>query len=320
MLSEKEYEKIAKEALNNYSIIFDELVYLGKSDNVTFRVDTRDDNLKYLIKIHISTSSIKTKDVIESELIWLEALARDSNLVIPTPIRNLKDELITEIKEEKLIVTLHNWVKGEVLNRQPTSNETISLALLMADLHKHSIQWNIPEGFKRTIYNSDNLFSSLSQLKQLLNLELITNEEFACVEDSAHKISNVIESQKLSQNSWGIIHSDLHESNYVFYKDSPRPIDFSNCGHGFYLFDIAETFMHLSFENRKLFISTYRNVHQLQENYIEVLEAFFIWSIVRTFGFHSLNPNEHKSLSESFPSVIQNYFKKYLKDEKFLLR
>ena len=106
VLSEKEYEKIAKEALNNYSIIFDELVYLGKSDNVTFRVDTRDDNLKYLIKIHISTSSIKTKDVIESELIWLEALARDSNLVIPTPIRNLKDELITEITRS----TEMNWL------------------------------------------------------------------------------------------------------------------------------------------------------------------------------------------------------------------
>ncbi|UKS31356.1 phosphotransferase [Paenibacillus sp. HWE-109] len=132
-------------------------------------------------------------------------------------------------------------------------------------------------------------------------------------------MSSVIESQKLLQNSWGIIHSDLHESNYVFYKDSPRPIDFSNCGYGFYLFDIAETFMHLSFENRRLFISTYRNVHQLQENYIEVLEAFFIWSIVRNFGFHSLNPNEHKSLSENFPSVIQNYFKKYLKEENFLL-
>ncbi len=323
MISEIDYETIAKESLKSYSIKYEELVYLGKSDNVAFQVNTIDEGLKYLIKIHTSTNSIKTKNVIESELIWLEALAKESNLVIPTPVRNLKEELITEISninnEEKINVTLYNWVNGEVLNREPTNNETTSLALLMAALHKHTKQWNIPEDFKRPIYDSDNLYTSLSQLKELLNLELITSEDFAIIEESVRKISNVIESQKSSQNSWGIIHSDLHESNYVFYNDSPRPIDFSNCGYGFYLFDIAETFMHLSIENRKIFIATYRNVHLLQENYIEVLEAFFIWSIVRTFAFHTLNPDEHKSLSENFPSVIQNYFIKYLREENFLL-
>lgn len=86
-----------------------------------------------------------------------------------------------------------------------------------------------------------------------------------------------------------------------------------------YLFDMAETLMHLSSENRKVFISSYSKVIQLQENYFELLEAFFIWSIIRTFAFHSLNPNEQQSLAENFPSVIKNYFRKYLKGEKSLL-
>ncbi|KNB73058.1 phosphotransferase enzyme family protein [Brevibacillus reuszeri] len=323
MLSEEEYAKVAKESLIQYPIICDELVYLGKSDNVTFLVHTNDENQKYLIKIHISTSSNKTKDNIESELIWLEALDGDTDLFVPVPIRNLEGDLVTEIStyhnDNKFIVTIHHWVNGEVLMREPTSNETANLALLMAALHKHSMQWNAPDGFNRPIYNSDHLYLSLNQLKHLLNLELMSSEAFAYVEESAHKIANVIQSHKRLQSNWGIIHSDLHESNYVFYEDIPRPIDFSNCGYGFYLFDMAETFLHLSFENRKIFIASYSKVHQLQENYIELLEAFFIWSIIRTFAFHSLNPIEHQSLAESFPSVIEDYFIKYLKGEHFLL-
>ncbi|MFS0868851.1 phosphotransferase enzyme family protein [Paenibacillus xylanilyticus] len=323
MLSEEGYAKVAREALRQYPIIWERLVYLGKSDNVTFRVQTNDDNQTFLIKIHIATSFIKSKGDIASELIWLEALVRDTNLVVPTPVRNLQGNLVTEIstdhRKNKSMVTIHKWVNGKVLAREPTSNETKNLALLMAALHRHSMQWIAPEGFNRTIYNSDHLYSSLKQLRQLVNLELISSEAFVHVEESAHKIANVIQSSKREQSNWGMIHSDLHESNYVFYEGIPRPIDFSNCGYGFYLFDIAETFMHLSSENRKVFISSYSKVNQLQENYFELLEAFFIWSIIRTFAFHSLNPNEQQSLAENFPSVIQDYFIKYLKGDNFLL-
>ncbi|MFX3650129.1 MAG: phosphotransferase enzyme family protein [Paenibacillus sp.] len=323
MLSEEDYAKVAKEALHQYPIIWEKLVYLGKSDNVTFQVQTNDHNQKYLIKIHISTISIHSKGNVASELIWLEALVKDTNLVVPSPIRNFQGDLVTEIStdlsENTFMVTIHHWIHGSVLKREPTSNETENLALLMAALHKHSMQWTPPEGFNRPIYNSDHLYSSLNQLKQLVNLELISSEVFVYVEESAHKIANVIQSHKRLPSNWGIIHSDLHESNYVFYEDIPRPIDFSNCGYGFYLFDMAETFMHLSSENRKVFISSYSKVNQLQENYFELLEAFFIWSIIRTFAFHSLNSIEQPSLAEIFPSVIQNYFRKYLKGENFLL-
>lgn len=321
MLSEEDYTKVAKEALIQYPIVYKKLVYLGKSDDVTFRVHTNDDNLNFLIKIHISTSSNKSKENIESELVWLEALDRDTELVVPIPVRNIEGDLVTVLSTDysnKFIVTIHHWVNGTVLNREPTSNETANLALLMAALHKHSMQWNVPDGFNRPIYNSDHLYSSLNQLKQLVNLEFISNEAFVHVEESAHQIAKVIQSHKREQCDWGIIHSDLHESNYVFYEDIARPIDFSNCGYGFYLFDMAETFLHLSLENRKIFIESYSKVNPLQENYLELLEAFFIWSIIRTFGFHSLNPNEHQPLADSFPSVIQDYFVKYSKGENFL--
>ncbi|MGV2882441.1 MULTISPECIES: hypothetical protein [Paenibacillus] len=78
---------MAKEALYQYPNIWEKLVYLGKSDNVTFQVQTSDDNQKFLIKIHISTISIQSKGYIASELIWLEALVKDTNLGSTVSVR-----------------------------------------------------------------------------------------------------------------------------------------------------------------------------------------------------------------------------------------
>lgn len=316
LLSEQQgYQRIALEALKKYPIHSFELVYLGKSDNVTFRVNADYQGLKYLLKIHCSELGFKTKTVIESELIWLEALARDTDLIVPTPLRNLGDELITEVvtgHDDIIMVTCYSWVNGEILNRQPSSLEAASLAVMMAQLHKHSVQWTAPRGFDRPEYHSANVISSLSHLKQLVHLERITSEQFTWLENSAHKIVTEIEKQTLTQNNWGMIHSDLHESNYVFYHDSPRPIDFSACGYGFYLFDMAETFLHLSPDNRKVFLTSYVADRPLQENYLSLLEPFFIWAILRNYAFLSLHSIEHDYLAKSIPFIIQNYCKPYL--------
>jgi Ser/Thr protein kinase RdoA (MazF antagonist) len=97
MHSENDYEKIAKEALSKYSIIPEQIVYLGKSDNGAFRVNSIDEASSYLIKLHYSTTGSRSKEHIESELIWLEVLARDSSLVIPVPVKNSEGELVTTV-------------------------------------------------------------------------------------------------------------------------------------------------------------------------------------------------------------------------------
>ncbi len=44
--------------------------------------------------------------------------------------------------------------------------------------------------------------------------------------------------------SFGLIHYDLHPGNFLFDGSQARMLDFDECGHGFYLFDLA----HLLFE------------------------------------------------------------------------
>ncbi|CAH1222801.1 hypothetical protein PAECIP111892_05209 [Paenibacillus auburnensis] len=322
MFTESDYEIIAQEALKKYDLGITQLDYLGKSDSVTFRLHTIDENLSYLLKLHYSDSANRERDVIESEMQWLEALSNDTDLIVPAPVRNRDNEWITVISygtEESLNVTCYHWVDGEVLDREPTVQEVSKLAILMSKLHQHSMQWEIPDGFVRPVYHAENLMSSLAQLHKQISNGLLTHEQFTSLESTARRITEVIGQQPLTPEHWGIIHSDLHESNYVFDHEDPRPIDFSACGYGFYLFDIAETSLHLLPDNRKAFISAYKQHQRLPADYVNLLESYFIWAILRNFAFLSVNPLEHEELSHTIPYVIERYCQKYLNGEPFLL-
>ncbi|MCP1305643.1 phosphotransferase enzyme family protein [Paenibacillus tyrfis] len=315
-------ESIAKEALKQFPVQGERLVYLGKSDNVTFQVKTKQESLNYLMKLHYATKGSHSKKAVESELLWLEALAADTTLTVPSPVRTRDNGLTTEVdvntSGERVVVTLHQWVNGELLDREPTPGETRSLAQLMAALHRHAMEWNAPAGFTRPVYDTDNVLSLPCPLKRLPEMNVISGEAYACLERTAHKIAAGLQLQTVAKPTWGLIHSDLHESNYVFDQGSPRPIDFSACGYGFYLFDVAETLLHLSLENRREFLSAYREERQLREIDAKSLDLFFVWAILRNFAFLANNPAEHASLSELIPRVAKSYFEYYLKDEPVL--
>lgn len=159
MFTEIDYAIIAQEALKKYDLEISEMVYLGRSGSVTFRVNTNPEGLNYLMKLHYSESVNKTKDVIESELRWLEALSNDTALIVPAPVRNRDNDLITVIScgtEEAVNVTCYHWVEGE----------------------QHSMQWEIPDGFVRPVYHTENLMSSLAQLHEQISSGLLTHEQF----------------------------------------------------------------------------------------------------------------------------------------------
>jgi Ser/Thr protein kinase RdoA (MazF antagonist) len=42
-----------------------------------------------------------------------------------------------------------------------------------------------------------------------------------------------------SSDAWGLIHADLHLDNVLFHREEARPIDFDDCGFGYWVYDIA---------------------------------------------------------------------------------
>ncbi|RKL64785.1 hypothetical protein CR203_24395 [Salipaludibacillus neizhouensis] len=118
-------QKVEEELIEHYDDLknINKVTYLGKSDNVTFCIETVNTK-RYLLKRHMETNS---KSVIESELLWLEELEANTNLKVQRPVSNINNQFISEIIDERTgnhsYWTLQVWIEGETLNRQPTDVE-----------------------------------------------------------------------------------------------------------------------------------------------------------------------------------------------------
>ena len=116
---------IARQALAAYDLPGYELVFLRHSDNVTFRAE-KPGSEPYLLRIHIPiTTAMGTHGtdpaMIQSELLWLEALNQDTDLVLQKPARNKAGELVTRISvvgtETHVNCTLLSWLPGQPYQR-----------------------------------------------------------------------------------------------------------------------------------------------------------------------------------------------------------
>ncbi|MNH77971.1 hypothetical protein D3C87_471600 [compost metagenome] len=310
------YDELVSEALDNYNMSGSTVNFLQKSDTVTFKLDAGSG--AYLLKIH---NHAQTRDNIESELKWLKAIKEDTDLVVSEPCLNNIGHSVTEIMrgDTSFLVTIQKWVEGELLDREPTAEEVYALGRLMSTLHKHSRNWRRPEGFSRVSYDLEQLDASVQAMEILVTQGIIDEEIYVIYQETVKMMKKEIAAFPKSEENFGLIHSDLHESNYIVHQGSIRPIDFSACGFGYYLLDLAETCQHLSRENRRILVHAYGEQSKLPDQVDRLLEAFILWAVIRGFAFHADNPEERKYLSESVPAIAEAWCTKYLQDVRFLL-
>jgi Ser/Thr protein kinase RdoA (MazF antagonist) len=317
--------RIAKAALPQYGIAQEQRCFLGHSESVTFCIKTQTE--KFLLRIHRPISTLQDDvwqrpEVIESELLWLSALRKDTEIVVQEPVKNLQNRWLTQVltdeTKEVFYCSLLYWIDGNIFNGQRTPQQAYQLGLLLARLHQHSSQWQLPQNFVRPAYDENRLQAALSALYPAVLQKLISAEDYKTLEVAACQIQGMIESLGQKQNAWGLIHADLHEGNYLLHNEEFRPIDFARCGFGYYIYDIASSLQYLFPNVRPAFFEGYQAIRNLPENYLQITEGFFIMAVIEVLSFHVNNPQEHKGISETVPYLVKEHVHLYLEDESFL--
>lgn len=311
---------IGKDALAQYDINVVSVSPIAQSGAAVFKVEDHCGSL-YSLRVHIPKSSTLEKiwtsrDVLDSELVWLDALYRDTSLAIPVPKRNQQGSYVTQVDE--MNCTMLSWVVGEQKQYFTSKQELKSTAEMTAALHHQASKWQPPSSFVRPIFNSARVRLALDMLKQRALQGLLDAHDVQILTAAGEKAIALIDTLPKNNTTWGVLHGDLLPGNIVYVDGAANPIDFGACGYGFFLNDLAYTFYFIHPHARQQYIDWYGKHFPLPNDYVAQLEGFFIASRLKSMIYYLGLPDASDWLPTDVKKSASREFGRYADGESFL--
>jgi Ser/Thr protein kinase RdoA (MazF antagonist) len=241
--------RLGQAALPQYGLGDVKLSFIAYSENAVFRLEAP--HGRYALRVH--RPGHQTEASLDSELAWMAALRRDAGLPVPEPRAALNGDLHVQASAPGVpgprSVSLLRWIPGRRVNHRLRPVHFRSLGYLMARLHEHAVHWQPPEGFTRRHWDGDGLFGDEA------GLNLPARQVWALLPEP-HRASfgQVADETRALMDAWGkppdafgLIHADLSiggEGNVLHHQGQACPIDFDDCGHGYWIWDLATALAH----------------------------------------------------------------------------
>lgn len=226
--------QMALVALSHYDLSVARLRILSDGWNTVFRVDAVDGRR---LVLRISYPGKFTAANVRSEMMWLEALRRDTDITVPVPVRTRNDDLLTTVMvpgvPEPRHCVLFGWVPGVDLIDDLTPQTYGALGELMARLHRHAAAWTPPNGFTvttaNTIYNPNDEPVLLDEQHR----HLLSPAEWHVYEETVQRVGEMLVRLYEDPTDLRVIHYDLHPWNLKVYRGQLHPIDFEDLTWGY---------------------------------------------------------------------------------------
>ena len=289
---------VAKAVLSRYGLAGARLTLLGQAVNAVFRVDAPSapgtgPRRRFVLRIYRPASGgyVGAHDTpsIVSELVWVRTLRHDAGLVVPDPIPADDGALMAEASRvedtEAWRCVLSAWVPGRRFSAGLTPARLERVGRFMGRMHRHAAAFVPPPGFTRPRWDWERLFGAASVLGPANRDRVFDAVDLAVFAALARQADGVMRALGEGPRVFGMIHSDLHQGNYLFEGQDVHAIDFDECGFGHYLFDMAVTLFALRRREdyaplRAAFLQGYRGEHALTERDEQYLETFLAIRVV----------------------------------------
>jgi Ser/Thr protein kinase RdoA (MazF antagonist) len=241
-----------------------EVRLVNHSENQTFRIDT-DTGEPFMLRVH--RPEYQTESSIKSELTWLAALRRDTDLPISEPLPGtggvLLQDFVTRSGESRRGV-LFRFIEG----REPGPDEDLvplfrTLGTYAARMHLHVLDWEPPAGFERQVWNAatildaDGLWGDWRQAPGV-DAGIRGVLDRLCV-DLAQRLADY----GTGPDRYGLIHADMRLGNLLVDDQKVSLIDFDDSGFCWFAYDFAAA---ISFHE------TQANIPELKAAWIEGYE------------------------------------------------
>ena len=274
----RQVTKVAEQAVAEFDFGPPSLELISHNTNTVFRL-TAERGL-YAVRVHRAGGRVR--DQVAGELAWLDALGRETDIGVPSVQRTRGGEPIVSVSapdgERTYAVTVLEWILGR---QAPTKNAQHfkELGRLTAKLHRHAQAWQTAK-IDRPTYNAGTILDRKVSGPVAAALGAVrvgvVNDTLSLLRERLQAVEAQL---GVGADSFGLIHGDLSFGNVLFGQHGAIPVDFDDCGFGYYLHDLAVplagAFQQSGFDEKyDAFVRGYRQIHALAPDLLVHLPVF----------------------------------------------
>jgi len=287
--------QLAIHALASYNLDVTRLRLITNDVNGIFRIDSADGR-SYILRVTAPEGG-HTVDHVAVEMDWLTALARETDLSVPRPLRNRDGSFIVTAQAdgvpEPRLCEIFSWVAGKDLAGDMSEVNLARLGELSARLHIHALTYHPPVHLSLLRFDRVFPFPEPVVLFEERFSKLFPPARKAVYQKAMDWVQESVDRLKAGNEPMRILHGDLHQWNVRIARGVLSPIDFEDLMLGWPVQDIATTLYYFPSDHfstlRAAFQAGYTRCSPWPENYPGEIDSFIA---ARGIGLANLVLNE----------------------------
>ncbi len=213
---------------------------INHSENHTFLFEAPGGGA-YTLRVH--RPDYQNSANIQSELAWLAALRRDTNLPIPEPIAGADGEYLQKFATPDGL-TRHAVLFRFIVGHEPSPDSNLVdlfgiLGNYAARLHSHSVSWQPPAGFERQAWTAATILDADGLWGDWRVAPGVTNDIRPLLDRLTSTLWRRLGEYGLGPTRYGLIHADMRLGNLLVEGNDVTLIDFDDCGLCWFAYDFA---------------------------------------------------------------------------------
>ncbi|MBB2993615.1 Ser/Thr protein kinase RdoA (MazF antagonist) [Mycolicibacterium iranicum] len=213
---------------------------LNLSENATYAVEEPGTGHRSILRVH--RKDYHRADQIESELMWLDALHRDSDITVPVvlPARDGRRVVTVDDEGSERYVVHFEMVPGAEPDEETlTSTDFHTLGCITAALHDHARSWTRPAGFSRFAWDWEHSLGDAPRWGRWRDAVGVGTAEADVLDRAQTMLQRRLADYGTGPDTFGLVHADLRLANLLVDGDTITVIDFDDCGFGWYFYDFG---------------------------------------------------------------------------------
>ncbi len=215
-----------KQALAAYDLADPQVRLLARHTNTMYRVETT--RGRYVFRV--SAPGLRTELEIRSELAWLDALRRETDLLVPEAIPTRSGRRLVRVGsgEAALPGVLFNWIEGRIVGDRVSTTLVRDAGAVLARLHDHADRFKPRGAFSQTRLDRAWTFGVPAVLEQAGRAPGWPKARRTLVHEAAARAQEWLDGLFTDPTGLRFLHLDFHPGNWKRVDGRLAVLDFDD--------------------------------------------------------------------------------------------